>query len=79
MRPTTQNLEAVKRALVGSVWTYVDSDWDGDADRFSVSGTASWVQGKLGWYPITASSKKQSTIALSSGQVELVAALSWSL
>ena len=31
------------------------------------------MQGKLGWYPITVSSKKQSTIALSSG--ELAAAL----
>ena len=47
----------------------------GDADRFSVSGTASWAQGKLGWYPITVSSKKQSTIALSSGETELAAAL----
>ena len=50
--------------------------WAGDADRFSVSGTASWLRGKLGWYPITASSRKQSTIALSSGEAELVAALS---
>ena len=32
--------------------------------------------GKLGWYPIIASSRKQSTIALSSGEAELVAALS---
>ena len=48
----------------------------GDADRFSVSGTASWLRGKLGWYPIIASNRKQSTIALSSGEAELVAALS---
>ena len=71
--PTTLNLEAVERAPGGSVLTYGDPDWAGDADRFSVSGTASWVQRKLGWYPITVSSKKQSTIALSSG--ELAAAL----
>ena len=69
VRPTTPNVEAVKRALDG------DSDWAGAADRFSVSGTASWVRGKLGWYPITASSKKQSTIALSC-EADLVAALS---
>ena len=50
--------------------TYGDSDWAGDADRFSVSGTAAWVQGKLGWYPITTSSKKQSTIALSCGEAD---------
>ena len=50
--------------------------WAGDADRFSVSGTASWLRGKLGWYPITAPSRKQSTIALSSGEAELIAALS---
>ena len=61
---------------MGSVLTYGDSDWASDAGRFSVSGTASWLRGKLGWYPITASSRKQSTIALSSGEAELVAALS---
>ena len=33
-------------------------------------------EGRLGWYPITAPGKKQSTLALSSGEVELVAALS---
>ena len=76
MRPTTLNLEAIQRAPVGSVLTCGDSDWAGDADRFSVSGAASWLRGKLGWYPITASSRKQSTIALSSGEAELVAALS---
>ena len=41
-----------------------------------MSGTASWLRGKLGWYPIIASRRKQSTIALSSGKAELVAALS---
>ena len=76
VRPTTLNLEAVKRASVGSVLTYGDSDWAGDADRFSVTGTASWLRGKHGCYPIIASSRKQSTIALSSGEAELVAALS---
>ena len=45
VRPTTLNLEAVKRALVGSVLTYGDSAWAGDADRFSVSGIASWLRG----------------------------------
>ena len=74
VRPTTLNLEAVKRAPVGSVLTYGDTDWAGNADRFSVSGVVS-LRGKLGC-PITASSTKQSTIALSSGEAELVAALS---
>ena len=46
VRPTTLNLEAVKRAPVGSVLTYGDSDWAGDADRFS--GVASWIRDKLG-------------------------------
>ena len=69
-------LEAVERASEGSVLTYGDADWAGDADGFSVSGTASWVKGRLGWYPITAMNRKQSTIALSSGEAELVAALS---
>ena len=64
VRPTTLNLEAVKRAPVDSVLTYRDSDCAGDADRFSVSGTASWLR------------RKQSTVALSSGEAELVAALS---
>ena len=71
VRPTTLNLEAVIRAPEGSVLTYGDSDWAGDADRFSVSAGQT-----LGWYPITASSKKQPTIALNSGEAELVAALS---
>ena len=44
------NLEAVKRALEGSVLTNGDADWAGDADRFSVSGSASWVKDRLGWY-----------------------------
>ena len=65
-----------ERASVGSVLTYGDSDWAGDADRLSVSGIASWLRGKLGWFPIIASSRKQSTIALGSGEAELVAALS---
>ena len=76
VRPTTLSLEAVKRAPVGSVFTYRDGDWTGDADLFSVSGTVSWLRGKVGWYPITASSRKQSTIALSCGEAELVATLS---
>ena len=47
VRPTTLNLEALKRSPVGSVLTYGDSDWAGDADRLSVSGTATWLRGKL--------------------------------
>ena len=76
LRPTTLNLEAANRAHVGSVLTYGDSDWAGHADRFRVRGTASWLRGKLGWYPITTSSRKPSTFALSSVDAELVAGLS---
>ena len=35
VRPTTLNLEALKRSPVGSVLTNGDSEWAGDADRFS--------------------------------------------
>ena len=52
VRPTTLNLEAMQTAPVGSVLTCGDSCWARDAARFSVSGTASWLRGKLGWYPI---------------------------
>ena len=43
VRPTTLNLKAVKKAPVDSVLTYRDSDCAGDADRFSLSETASWA------------------------------------
>ena len=56
--------------------TFADSDWAGDADRRSNSGTATWVRGKLGWYPVSAASRKRTTVALSSGEAEMVAALS---
>ena len=75
-KPWNHDSTAEERAPVGSVLTYSDSDWAGGADRFSVSGAASWQRGKLGWYPIIASRRKQSTIALSSGEAEWVAALS---
>ena len=69
VRPTTLNLEDVKkRNPVGSVWTYGDSDLAGDADRLSVSGTASWSRGRV--------ELKTVNVALSSGEAELVAALS---
>ena len=46
VRPTTLNVEAVKRAPVGSELTYGDLDWAGDVDRLSVSGTASGLRGE---------------------------------
>ena len=70
------DMDVAKRAARGSVMTFADSDWAGDADRRSNSGTATWVRGKLGWYPISATSRKQTTVALSSGEAEMVAALS---
>ena len=65
VRPTTLNLEAVKRPPVGPVSTYGDPDWAGEADRFCVSGTASWLRSKLRWYPITAEQKTIATVKLS--------------
>ena len=47
VQPMSLSLEAVIRAPVGSVLTSGDADWAGDTDRFSVSGTASWVKGRL--------------------------------
>ena len=70
------NLQAAKRVLEGSAFTFGDPDWAGHADRFTVSGTASWVKGRLGGCPITATSKEQPTIAHSSVEAEFVAALS---
>ena len=78
VRPTTRNLEAVRRAPVGSVLTYGVSDLAGDADRFS-TGAASWLRGKLGCYQIIASSRKQSTNALSSGDAGVGCCTLWSL
>ena len=49
----TFNLEAVRRALEGSALTCGNAVLTGDADRFSVSGTASWAKGRLGWYTLT--------------------------
>ena len=55
----TQSGSCEKSSCVGSVLTYGDSDWAGDADRFSKSGAATWLRGELGWYPIKASGRKQ--------------------
>ena len=74
VQPMTFNLEAVTRAPEGSVFPCGNAVLAGDADRFSVSGTASWAKDRLGWCLPTATSKKQSTIAHSSGEAELVAA-----
>ena len=74
VRPTTLNLEAMKRAPVGSALTCGDSDCAGDADRLRLSGTASWLRGKLGWYPDHR--VEQSTVNASQSAV---AKQSWSL
>ena len=70
VRPTTLNLEAVERAPVGSVLTYGDSDWAGDADRFSVSGTA--VANLVG-------TRSPRRAEISQRSHSAVAKLSWSL
>ena len=59
----------------GSV-VMTDADWAGDVqDRRSYSGIAVWVKGSVEntWYPVCASSKKQNTVCLSSGETKLMA------
>ena len=51
------------------IMVYSDSDWAGEADRKSVSGALVKVNG----HPITWFSKKQSIVALSSTEAELIA------
>ena len=60
----------------GSVVVMTDADWAGDVkDRRGYSGIAVWVKGSVEntWYPVCASSKKQSMVCLSSGESELMA------
>ena len=76
VRPVQLELDLADRACPGSVLTYADADWAGDDDRRSISGVATWVRGACGWYPVSCTSRKQSSVALSSGEAELVAALS---
>ena len=55
---------------------YMDADWASDADRKSNSGFVVWVKGCRGrWYMVSLGSKKQSVVALSSGESELVSML----
>ena len=59
-----------------SVVVMTDADWAGDVqDRRSYSGIAVWVKGAVEntWYPVYASSKKQTMVCLSSGESELMA------
>ena len=58
--PTTSNVR---------ITVYSDSDWAGESDRKSVSGSLVEVNG----HPITWFSKKQSIVALSSTEAELIA------
>ena len=39
VQPMQFGMEAAEKAHEGSVLTHSESDWAGDADRFSVSGT----------------------------------------
>ena len=60
----------------GSVVVMTYADWAGDVkDRRSYSGIAVWVKGSVEntWYPVSASSKKQNMVCLSSGESEMMA------
>ena len=66
----------VLRAPQGSVVVMTDADWAGDVkDRRCYSGIAVWVKSSFEntWYPVYASSKKQSMVCLISGESELMA------
>ena len=76
VEPLQFRLEVAKGSGEVSVLTFSDSDLVGASDRHRVSGTASWLHGDHSWYSVTVSSKPQSSIALSSGEAEAVAALS---
>jgi hypothetical protein len=53
-----------------------DADWGGDPDRKSTSGVIVWVKGATGkWYLVQSLSRKQTTVALSTAEAELIAML----
>ena len=53
---------------------YSDSDWAGSKERFSTSGSLGCLRGPNTFFPLTARSKKQTTIATSSTEAEITAA-----
>ena len=82
--PRTMTVNGIKfdedvlaRAKPGAIFVEADADWAGDKDRLSTSGIIVYVKGhdQL-WYLVQAVSRKQSTVALSSGEAELISILS---
>ena len=70
------DVPGIARTPQGSVVVMTDADWAGDVkDCRSCSGIAVWVKGPVEntWYPVSASSKKQNMVCLSSGASELMA------
>ena len=68
---------ATQQAPVGSVFVQCDADFGGPGQgRKSMSGAAAWIKMNDDcWYPVYAHAKYQSTVALSSGESELCAAV----
>ena len=68
--------DTLKRAAVDAIHMQADADWGGDADRQSTSGIMVWVKSVDGmWYMVQAISRKQTTVALSTGEAELISVL----
>ena len=66
----------MKLAPPGAVHVQTDADWGGDPDRKSTSGVIVWVKDATGkWYSVQILSRKQTTVALSTAEAELIAML----
>ena len=76
VQPMQFGMEAAEKAHEGSVLTHSESDWAGDADRFSVRGTVvslrqTWLISRDCIQP-----EAIDTIAISSWEAEMFAAVS---
>ena len=72
----TFNEDVLKLAPAGAEHVQTDADWGGDEDGNSTSGGIVWVKAEDGqWYLIQSVSRKQTTVALSTAESELIAML----
>ena len=66
----------LKLAPPGAVHAQTDADWGGDPDRKSTRCVIVLVKGATGkWYVVQSLSRKQTTVALSTAEAELIAML----
>ena len=56
------------------LWLFCDADWAGEYDSKSTSGCALFLVGPNTYYPLTAFSKKQTSITMSSTESEVISA-----